>query len=49
MRKTDTDAMREDSTGEMEDRSWYPVYAGVLVFAVVVITALWAFSRYFSQ
>lgn len=34
---------------ELPDEWWYKVYAGVVVTTVLVITALWAFSRYFSS
>jgi hypothetical protein len=33
---------------EYPDSSWHRVYLGVMLFAVIVIFALWAFSRYFS-
>ena len=49
MSDTQTDAARERLKEEHDDRSWYPVYFGVLVFTVLVISALWAFSRYFSS
>jgi hypothetical protein len=44
-----TDAECERMIEERDDRVWYPVYAAVLLFAVLVISALWAFSRYFSS
>ena len=36
------------SWDELPDEWWYRVYAGVIVTTIVVITLLWAFSRYFS-
>jgi hypothetical protein len=33
---------------EKPDAWWYRIYASVLVTTVLVITALWLFSRYFS-
>ena len=33
---------------EYPDRWWYRIYILVMAFTVVVIAALWAFSRYFS-
>ena len=35
--------------GEGDDSRWGKVYAAVIVFTVVVIAALWAFSRAFSS
>jgi len=32
-----------------EDGRWFPVYAAVLVFTVLVIMSLWLFSRAFSS
>lgn len=49
MHEPHTEEMRERTREREDDRSWYPVYASVLVFAVIVIGALWAFSRYFSS
>jgi hypothetical protein len=33
---------------ELPDDWWYRVYFGVVVTTVVVISALWIFSRHFS-
>ena len=33
---------------ELPDDWWHKVYVGVVVTTVVVISLLWAFSRYFS-
>jgi len=33
---------------EKPDSFWNRVYAAVIVTTVVVVTLLWAFSRYFS-
>ena len=45
--------MREEPeivpTDEYPDRWWYRIYALVMAVTVVVIAALWAFSRYFSS
>ena len=32
-----------------QDARWHVVYVAVVVFAVLVITALYFFSRYFSS
>ena len=32
-----------------QDARWHVVYVAVIVFAVLVITALYFFSRYFSS
>ncbi len=32
----------------MPDRFWKKIYLAVVVTTIVVITALWAFSQYFS-
>jgi hypothetical protein len=37
---------RDDAS---QDARWYPVYVLVLVFTVIVITALWLFSKTFSS
>lgn len=34
---------------ELPDDWWYRVYAAVIVTTILVITALWGFSRYFSR
>ncbi|HLA95201.1 MAG TPA: hypothetical protein VK612_05725 [Pyrinomonadaceae bacterium] len=34
---------------ELPDNWWYKVYVGVIITTVIVISALWAFSRYFSS
>jgi hypothetical protein len=34
---------------EKPDSFWHRVYLAVVVTTVVVITALWAFSQYFSN
>lgn len=34
---------------ELPDDWWYKVYAGVIVTTILVIAALWGFSRYFSS
>ena len=33
---------------EKPDAFWYRIYTAVIVTTIVVIAALWAFSRYFS-
>lgn len=33
---------------ELPDEWWYRVYLGVIVTTVLVISALWGFTRYFS-
>ena len=38
----------ENVTTERPDAFWRRVYIAVLVNTVVVVTLLWAFSRYFS-
>jgi hypothetical protein len=34
---------------EYPDDWWYRIYAAVIVTTIAVISALWAFSRYFSN
>ncbi|MDQ3714148.1 MAG: hypothetical protein M3388_18285 [Acidobacteriota bacterium] len=34
---------------ELPDSWWYRVYLGVIITTVLVISALWAFSRFFSS
>jgi len=34
---------------ERPNSFWYRVYFAVVISTIVVITALWAFSRYFSN
>ncbi|MBX7055365.1 MAG: hypothetical protein K1X36_10445 [Pyrinomonadaceae bacterium] len=34
---------------ELPDSWWYKVYVGVIVSLVIVLAALWSFSRYFSS
>lgn len=34
-------------TPEMPDRFWKKIYIAVMITTVVVISTLWAFSRYF--
>lgn len=34
---------------ELPDEWWYKVYAAVIVTTILVITALWLFSWYFSK
>jgi hypothetical protein len=38
----------EKQADELPDEWWYRVYAAVIVTTVLVIAALWAFSRFFS-
>ena len=46
MRESTPERERELSD---EDARWHVVYIAVLVFTVLVITALWFFSRAFSS
>jgi len=39
---------KADPSEELPDEWWHKVYAGVIVVTIIVITSLWAFSRYFS-
>jgi hypothetical protein len=41
--------MRENGSEKNSERFWLKVYVGVIVNTIVVVTALWAFSRYFSN
>jgi hypothetical protein len=34
---------------ELPDSWWYRVYLGVIITTILVISALWAFSRFFSS
>ena len=40
---------KPDPTVELPDAWWYRVYVGVIIATILVITALWAFSRHFSS
>lgn len=42
---------KQDETERVElpDSWWYKVYAAVIVTTIVVITLLYAFSRYFAN
>ena len=42
------DPETDTAVAEKPDSFWRPVYIAVIVTTVVVITLLWAFSRYFS-
>jgi hypothetical protein len=42
------DEQEKTPSAEMPDEWWYRVYLAVIVTTVLVIAALWAFSRYFS-
>jgi len=33
---------------ELPDNWWYRIYVAVMISNVLVISALWAFTRYFS-
>ena len=37
-----------DEDEKISDRKWHRVYVAVIVATIVVIVALWSFSRYFS-
>lgn len=36
-------------TVEQPDEWWYRIYLGVIISNIVVILALWSFSKYFSS
>ena len=40
---------QENKTEELPDSWWYRVYLTVIIFTILVIAALWAFSYYFSK
>jgi hypothetical protein len=39
----------ENAGEELPDEWWYRVYLAVIITTVLVLCALWAFSRYFSS
>jgi hypothetical protein len=41
--------LREQNELREEDARWYVIYVAVVVFAVLVITSLYFFSRWFSS
>lgn len=41
--------LREQNELREEDARWYVIYVAVIVFAALVITALYLFSRWFSS
>lgn len=43
------EAKIKEPVEELPDAWWYRVYAGVIVMTIIVISLLWAFSRYFSS
>jgi anti-sigma-K factor RskA len=42
--------MDDNTSGNVERSAefWRRVYAAVVIFTILVVTALWAFSRYFA-
>jgi hypothetical protein len=40
--------MKETEKNELPDSWWYRVYLGVVIATILVIFALWSFTRYFS-
>ena len=40
---------KENEIVELPDEWWYRVYVAVIITTVLVIAALWAFSKYFSN
>ncbi|MBA2335271.1 MAG: hypothetical protein ACR2M8_11990 [Pyrinomonadaceae bacterium] len=43
------DKSRHDNIDEKPDAFWRKVYFAVIVNTILVVTALWAFSRYFGS
>ncbi|HEX8564932.1 MAG TPA: hypothetical protein VF648_04630 [Pyrinomonadaceae bacterium] len=43
------DTKQENRVEELPDDWWYRVYLAVIITTVIVLCALWAFSRYFSS
>ena len=43
------ETVKADPSEELPDAWWHKVYLAVMVVTVVVISALWAFSRYFGS
>ncbi|HEX8456063.1 MAG TPA: hypothetical protein VF656_01980 [Pyrinomonadaceae bacterium] len=43
------EAERERELNKADDARWYVVYVAALVSTVLVILALWFFSRWFSS
>lgn len=43
------EAKSNESVKELPDAWWHKIYVAVIVSTVVVISALWAFSKYFSS
>lgn len=37
-----------DEAEELPDSWWYRVYMAVIITTILVISALWTFSKYFS-
>jgi len=38
-----------EEAAELPDAWWYRVYFGVIITTILVISALWTFSRFFSS
>lgn len=43
------DNSNKEEIEELPDAWWYRVYLAVIITTILVILALWAFSRYFSS
>ncbi len=41
-------SVNNEEIKELPDEWWYKIYAGVIITTILVITALWAFSKHFS-
>ena len=39
----------DEHSEELPDNWWYRIYLAVIITTVLVISALWTFSRYFSN
>lgn len=49
MNKVETEQPEMEKKGEeLPDEWWYRVYLGVIITTILVIAALWLFSRHFS-
>ncbi len=49
MHSDNTNRMDSDITIEKPDEWWYKIYFAVMITTIVVISALYAFTHYFSS
>ena len=48
MENQSPDANHSTASGDVQNRRWLPIYAGVMLFATLIIVVLFLFSRHYS-